>query len=304
MLAALVLLLAPPGQAAVDSPRLVVHTKTAKAPGEIVLRQVAGFDRALVRLAAGSTLTLGQAPGGALGTVAAERVSGGAVQKLSGPLVAAAPETAVCDGAAHTAVWTAALSDGAQVVATLVLAADAAPAQILVCLAGAELADAKLQLLPAVLTPPTQPGRAMWEALFSFPNGEQVASAATLALPAKLTQRAAFNRFKRTVTLTGLLQEAGAAPPVSRRVIVLVGAGARALKPLGSTSTRPTGAWSGVITNVKRTLFVQARVTVQDVDVTATACATPSFAAPCVSATEGGFTATTGVLRVTVAKRA
>jgi hypothetical protein len=292
LVAAVVLASAASARADATTPRIVVHGRTAKATSEIALQHLEGVDSALVRVDAGYVLTLGQVEGTKLGTVVAD--------KLSGALVVAPAGTPACDGVAHAAVWTAALTDGTQTVATLILAADSTPAQLLVCLAGTQLASVKLLLTRAALAPPAKAEQARWEALFSLTGGEPVTSVATLGLPVKLTLRGAYDRRKHQIALSGILLEAGAAPPARRRIVVLTGKTQARLSPIGATGTRPDGSWRGTITNARATLYVQAQAIVSDADTTGSGCTSLVFAAPCVSATAAGYTVTTAIARIQV----
>jgi hypothetical protein len=302
LLAVAAVVLAPAAHGASNDPRLVVHGRTEKAASEIVLRHVSSVSSALVLVPAGYTLTLAQAPGTALGSASADVLVDGVPKTVTG-MVAVAPEgTPSCDGLPHAAVWTLALGDGTQTLATLTLAADTQPMQLSACLAGTQIDRLTLQLAASVLAPPTQPGHPVWEALLSLADGSQVASVATLALPAKLTLKASYQRAKHLVAVAGTVLEAGAAAP-QRRVVVSIGSRPTTLTTIGATRSHDDGTWRGVITNVRRTLYVQAQVVVAEADTTATGCTPPTLTAPCVSATTAGYRATSAAVRVVVAPR-
>ncbi|MDX6514546.1 MAG: hypothetical protein QOH73_212 [Gaiellaceae bacterium] len=292
--------LAPLAHGAGTEPRLVVHGRTAKAASEVILRHVGAASTALVLVPGGYTLTLGQPAGATVGAASADQLIDGGTRTLSGAVTTAPPGTLACDGVAHAATWSVALGDGTQTLVTLTVAADSAPAQLLVCLSGSQVDRLTLQLAATVLVPPAQPARPVWEALVSLADGSQVASVATLALPAKLTLRATYQRIKHLIAVSGVVLEAGAAAPTSRRVVVSIGKQASTLTTIGATRTKPDGSWRGVITNVKRTLYVQAQAIVPEADTTATACTPPTLTAPCVSATSAGYTASSAVVRVAV----
>jgi hypothetical protein len=288
------------GADATPAPRLVVHGHSAKAASEIALEHLTGVDTALVRIDASYALALGQAPGTVLGSASAQQLVDASSHALNGPVSVAPPDATACDGAAHAAIWSIALGDGTQTVATVTVGVDPAPAQLVLCLGGTQLDSVALHLAATVLTPPKTPAHPVWEALFSLPGGDQLASVATLALPERITIRGAYQRYKHAIALAGTLREAGVAPAVARRVVVSVGTSGSALAPIGSTGSYPDGSWRGTLTNAKHTLYVRAQVVVRDADTTATACAPPTFVAPCGSATAAGYVATSQTIRVQV----
>jgi hypothetical protein len=294
-------LAAPAAHGADAPPRLVVNGRVGKVPSEIVLRHVGGLASSRIVVPGGYTLTLGQAPGTTLGSASADRADGGASRALSG-VVAVAPEgTLACDGSSHTAVWTIQLADAQAVQATVLVAADAAPATLLVCIAGTGVERLTLQLAGATLTPPAQAARPVWEALFTTPDGSDAAGVATLVIPAKVTLKGVFQRFKHQISVSGKVLEANAAAPVGRRVVVSIGNKPTTLTTIGATRTHADGSWRGVITNVRRTLYVRAQAVFPEQDTTATGCSPPTLTAPCVSATAAGYSASSGTAKVVVA---
>jgi hypothetical protein len=303
LLAVAAVVVAPAAHGASTEPRLVVHGRTGHAPSEIVLRHIASLSSALVLVPAEYTLTVGQAPGTPVANVSADVLVDGTPKTVAGVLAVAPDGTPSCDGAPHAATWTVALGDTTQTLVTLTLEADSQPVQLIACLAGSGVDRLTLQLTSTVLTPPAHPAHPVWEALLSLADGSQVASVATLALPSKLTLRASYQRPKHLVSLSGTVLEAGVAA-AQRRVVVSIGSRASTLTTIGATKSHDDGTWRGVITNVRRTLFVQAQVVVPETDTTASACAPPTLTAPCVSATAAGYTATSATVRVAVAPAA
>ena len=282
------------------APGLVVHGRTAKTASELLLQHVAAVDTAAVHVDASYALTLGQAPGTVLGSATAQQLTDTGSRALTGTVTVAPPDATSCDGVTHAAIWSIALGDGTQTFATVTVAADPTPAQLFVCLGAQRIDSLVLHLAATVLTPPKLAAHPVWEALFSLAGGDQVASVATLAVPDTLTLHGTYQRYKHAIALAGMLREAGAAPAGQRRIVVSVGASQSALAPIGGTGSHPDGSWHGTITNAKHTLFVRAQVTVRDADTTATACAPPTFIAPCGSATAAGYTATSATIRVPV----
>jgi hypothetical protein len=294
-------LAAPAAHAADATPRLVVHGRVGKVPSEIVLRHVGALASARILVPAAYTLTLGQAPGATLGSAGADQLTDAGTRPLSG-VVAVAPEgTLACDGASHAAVWTIQLADAQQVQATVLVAADPAPASLVVCLGGTGVDRLTLQLGATTLSPPGQAARPVWEALLTAPDGTDRSSVATLVIPAKVTLKGVFQRFKHQIAVSGKVLEAGAPAPVGRRVVVSIGNKATTLTAIGATRTHADGTWRGVITNVRRTLFVRAQAILPEEDTTASACTPPTLTAPCVSATAAGYSVTSGTARIVVA---
>ena len=293
---------APAAHGVTPQPQLVVHGRTARATSEIVLRHVATVSSALVLVPAGYTLTLGQPEGTPLGSASADLLVDGVAKLVTGTPTVAPAGTPSCDGAVTRRDLDAlARRRDAD-------ARDAHPRGGHGARAGprvprrVQVDRLTLQLASTVLAPPTQPARPVWEALISQADGSQVASVATLVLPAKLTLRATYQPAKHLIALSGTVLEGGAAA-AQRRVVVSVGAKASTLTTIGATRSHDDGTWRGVITNVKRTLFVQAQVVVPETNTTATACTPPTLTAPCVSATRRATRATSAAVRVAVARK-
>src|SRR4051812_26238662 len=294
-------LAAPAAHAADVQPRLVVHGRVAKVPSEIVLRHVGTLASARVLVPAAYGLTLGQPPGTTLGAASADRSADGATQSVSGPVAVAPEGTLACDGLPHTAVWTVQLAAAGAVQATVVVAADAAPAALLVCLAGTGVDRLTLQLAATTLVPPLKAARPVWEALFTAPDGMDRSSVATLVIPAKVTLKGVYQRFKHQISVSGAVLEADGTAPAGRRVVVSIGSKPTTLTTIGATRTHADGSWRGVVTNVRRTLYVRAQAVFPEEDTTATACAPPTLTAPCVSATTAGYSVTSGTAKIVVA---
>jgi hypothetical protein len=295
------MLAAPAARAADAQPRLVVNGRVGKTPSEIVLRHVGTLSSARVLVPSAYTLVLGQPSGATLGSAAADQASGGGTHALTGPVAVAPEGTLACDGSSHAAVWTIQLADAQAVQATVLVAADEAPASLLVCLAGTGVDRLTLQLAATTLTPPSKAARPVWEALFTAPDGTDRSGVATLVIPAKVTLKGAFQRFKHQIAVSGKVLEAGGPAPVGRRVVVSIGNKPTTLTTIGATRTHADGTWRGVITNVRRTLYVRAQAVFPEEDTTATACTPPTLTAPCVSATAAGYSVTSGTARVVVA---
>jgi hypothetical protein len=292
-----VLVAAPAARSDDPAPRLVVLGRVGHVPSQIVLRDVAATSSVRILIPAGYTLTLGQAPGGPRGPASATTTTG---EVLGGMVVVAPDGAAACDGAPHTAIWTLPLANATQVVTTVTIAADSSPSSLLVCTGGTNIARLVLQLSPVTLAPPTAPSHPVWEALISYPDGSQAASVSTLAIPTAVTLKGSYQRTKHQIAVSGRVLEGGAPAPAGRRVVVSIGNGPTTLTTLGATRTRANGTWLGVVTNVRKTLYVQAQVVVPEQDTTATACTPPTLTAPCVSATVAGYTATSSTVKIVV----
>ena len=98
---------------------------------------------------------------------------------------------------------------------------------------------------------------------------------------------------KRTAQLNGKVTASGAGLAGATVSITLNG------KARYRAKTSATGAYKLKIKVKKGTSVFQAKTTVAERDVTTTGCATPAVPpVPCVSATQGGFTATSKKVRL------
>jgi hypothetical protein len=157
---------------------------------------------------------------------------------------------------------------------------------------GAQLLDATFTV-NGVLTPPTSAVR--WIAFTTpytpntgTPNIAGTVEARSLVGPGAVSLNAKVtSKKKREVTVSGRVTQAGLG--VAGRVSILINGRAKA-----SATANANGSYSKkkLKGTGKRSIF-QARVTVAARDITSTGCETPTLAGvSCVSATAGGFTAT------------
>src|SRR5206468_349467 len=100
---------------------------------------------------------------------------------------------------------------------------------------------------------------------------------------------------KRTVALSGQVTAAGVAI-AGATVNVLINGKSRA-----KAKTNASGAYKLTVKLKKGKSTVQSKTTVAEQDVTTSGCASPALPPiPCVSATQGGFTATSKKLTVKI----
>jgi hypothetical protein len=233
---------------------------------------------------------------------------------LSGDVVVVPPTTNApgCDPAAtHIAVWNLALSVAGQTINLPVHVDQLAGAEaalgaykLVVCLQpddvpldtpgrspqGARLLDATFTV-NNIFTVPA--GQSIWKAITTpwasgVPNVAGTVETRALVANGTVTLAKKVNAARRLVKFTGKVTQAGTA--VSRAKVTLLVNG----KSAGFTArTNASGGYSIVLkkTGKKTTSTFQARTTVAEQDVTSTVCASPTTAAPCVSATASPFTA-------------
>ena len=107
------------------------------------------------------------------------------------------------------------------------------------------------------------------------------------------------SKAKRVVTLSGKVTASGIGIAGAAVSLLLNG------KARYTAKTTATGAYSFRLQKKKgskvTTTFFQAKVTVAERDVTATGCASPAVPPlPCVSATQGSFTATSKKIKIRI----
>jgi hypothetical protein len=238
---------------------------------------------------------------------------------LSGDVVVAGTSSApACDPVPHLAVWNLALSVAGQNI-TLPLHVDQLTGaeaalgayKLVVCLApddvpvgtpgrspnGARLLDATFTV-DNIFTVPA--GQSLWTAITTpwaggVPNAAGTVETRALVANGAVTLVKKVNAKARLVKFTGKVTQAGA-PVAGARVVLLVNG-----KSAGFTArANASGNYSVVLkkTGKKTTSTFQARTTVAERDVTSTACAAPTTAAPCVSATASPFTAVSAKMRI------
>jgi len=284
-----------------------------------------------IYLPAGYTANTSSAPGTTIGTttgVVIARDEANIDLPLTGDVIVADPATHTkdpCSPGNNLAVWILQLSVAGQTInlpvylnPTASTEAGLGSAKLSVCLSpsdtpqgspgrspfGAQLKSATFTV-NNVFTPPTGPSR--WESLWTpyaagtgVPNPAGTVQARPFVGPGGITLAGRItSKAKRVVTLTGRVGTSG---------ISVVGATVNLLlngKARYKTKTSATGAYRFRLQKKKgskvTTTFFQAQVTVAERDVTTTGCASPAIPPiPCVSATEGAFTATSKKVRIRI----
>jgi hypothetical protein len=238
---------------------------------------------------------------------------------LSGDVVVSATSAApTCDPVPHLAVWNLALSVAGQNI-TLPVHVDqlAGPEaalgayKLVVCLApddvpagtpgrspnGARLLDATFTV-NSIFTVPA--GQGIWKTITTpwaggVPNAAGTVETRAFVANGTATLAKKVNGGKRLVKFTGKVTQAGTAVSGARVSLLVNG------KTAGfSARTNGSGNFSLVLrkTGKKSTSTFQARTTVAERDITSTGCASPTTAAPCVSATASAFTAVSAKIRI------
>ncbi len=280
-------------------------------------------------------VTLGQAPGTAIGKIPAAAVYSydtNLTLPLTGAVVVADPAaipaatTAACIGAVTPqAVWMLNLELSGQSLAVPMFVSATAGAEqalggykITTCLPppdvpqdvpgraafGAQLLDAEFTV-NGIFTPPS--GAIVWEALMTpyTPGAGTINLAGTfetraLIAPAAASLKAKVNRKTHVVTLTGAV--AGGGVPLSGSVVVYRGAKPKKLSAAGTANASGGKFTSRAKAKGRKPVYFQVKVSGAETDVTAAACQQPLPAtiAPggCVSATLAPFTATSKVVKV------
>jgi hypothetical protein len=169
---------------------------------------------------------------------------------------------------------------------------------------GAQLKNATFTV-NNVFTPPA--GASRWESLWTpwgagngIPNAAGTVEARAFVGPGAITLAGAVvSKAKRIVRLQGRVTAAGVGIVGSTVNLYLNG------KARYKKKTNGSGGYSFLLQKKKgsrvTTTFFQAKVTVAERDVTATGCASPAVAPiPCVSATQGSFSATSRRIRIRI----
>ena len=266
----------------------------------------------------GYVLNATQAAGSVIGTTTGNvlaRDLGNIPVPLAGDVIVDNPANHLTDACApgtHAAVWILRLSVLGQTIALPVYVdptsgAESAlgAAKLQVCLGpadvpqgtpgrspnGAQLIDATFTV-NGVLTPPS--GAVRWIAFWTpynagtgTPNVAGTVETRSLVGPGSITLNARVTSKKRKqVTLAGSVSQSGL--PVAGRVSILINGRART-----SATATAGGRYAKRARGTGKRSTFQARVTVAARDITSTGCATPTqTGVSCVSATAGGFTAT------------
>ena len=275
---------------------------------------------------AGYTLNTSAAPGQTIGTttgVVIARDQGNIDLPLTGDVLVADPKqhaTDACSPGAQ-AVWILQLSVAGQTISlpvyinpTTGAETGLGSAKLSVCLApsdtpqgspgrspfGAQLKSATFTV-NNVFTPPT--GAVRWESLWTpYGSGNGVPNAAgtvearafvgpgAVTLAGRVTSKA-----KRVVALSGKVTASGIGIAGATVSLLLNG------KARFKAKTTATGAYSSKVKLKKGTTTFQAKVSVAERDVTTSGCASPAVPPiPCVSATQGAFTATSKKIKIRI----
>ena len=280
---------------------------------------------------AGYTLNTSAAPGGTIGTttgVVIARDQGNIDLPLTGDVLVADPAQHTkdaCSPGTNQAVWILQLSVAGQTINLPVYVNPTAGAEtglgsakLAVCLApsdtpagspgrspfGAQLKSATFTV-NNVFTPPA--GATRWESLWTpysvgngVPNVAGTVEARAFVGPGAITLGGRVtSKAKRTVSLNGKVTASGVGIAGATVSLLLNGKARYKAKTTGS------GAYSFKLQKKKgskvTTTFFQAKVTVAERDVTAAGCASPVVPPiPCVSATQGSFTATSKKIRIRI----
>jgi hypothetical protein len=266
----------------------------------------------------GYALNATQAAGSVIGTTSGNvlaRDLGNIPVPLAGDVLVDNPAnhlTDVCAPGTHAAVWILRLSVLGQTIALPVYVDPTAgtesalgAAKLQVCLGpadvpqgtpgrspnGAQLLDATFTV-NGVLTPPT--GGVRWIAFTTpynagtgTPNVAGTVETRSLVGPGAISLNTRVtSKKKKQVTVSGRVSQSGLGAAGS--VSILINGRARA-----SATANASGAYSKKVKGTGKRSTFQARVTVPARDITATGCASPTqTGVQCVSATAGGFTAT------------
>ena len=280
---------------------------------------------------AGYTLNTSATPGTTIGTangVIIARDQGGIDLPLTGDVIVDDPAKytqAPCSPGNNLAVWILQLSVAGQtislhvyVTATTAAEAGLGSAKVVTCLFpadtpqgspnrspfGAQLKNATFTV-NNVFTPPV--GAVRWESLWTpygtgngVPNAAGTVEARAFVGPGAVTLAGRVtSKARRIVTLSGKVTASGIGI-AGATVSLLLNGKARYKK-----ASSATGAYSFRVQKTKgskvTTTFFQAKVTVPESDVTASGCASPAVAPlPCVSATQGSFTATSKKIKIRI----
>jgi len=284
-----------------------------------------------IYIPAGYTLNTSAAPGTTIGTttgVVVARDQGNIDLPLTGDVIVADPAAHTkdpCSPGNNQAVWILQLSVAGQTInlpvyvnPTATVEAGLGAAKLTVCLSpsdtpqgspgrspfGAQLKSATFTV-NNVFTIPT--GNVRWESVWTpwgagngIPNAAGTVEARAFVGPGAITLAGRItSKAKRVVTLNGRVSASGIGV-VGATVSLLLNGKARY-----TTKTSGTGAYKFRLQKKKgskvTTTFFQTKVTVAERDVTTTGCASPAIPPiPCVSATQGSFTATSKKVRIRI----
>ena len=238
---------------------------------------------------------------------------------LSGDVVVSASSDApTCDPVPHLAVWNLALSVAGQSINLPVHVDQLAGAEaalgtykLVVCLApddvpvgtpgrspnGARLLDATFTV-DNIFTVPA--GQSIWKTITTpwaggVPNVAGTVETRAFVADGTVTLAKKVNAPRRLVKFTGKVTQAGTAVSGAKVSLLVNG------KSAGfNARTNGSGSFSIVLrkTGKKTTSTFQARTTVAERDITSTGCASPTTAAPCVSATASAFTAVSAKISI------
>jgi hypothetical protein len=286
--------------------------------------------RASIYVPTGTTLTTGQTPGTAIGTVKAQVSAlalAGALLPLEGQIIVAPPgavpasaQTACTQGVTPTATWLLVLQAAGQtinlpayVLPTTGPLASVSPAAIVFCLAppdipvaqggatfGAKFLSAELTLNGVISPVATGAWIAVWTP-WQAGNG-QINAAGTVVSPAAVAQAALTvkaAKLKKGAKVTGKITQ-GDTPLPSQKVTVWGGLKRNALKRLGTATTSAAGTFS--FTTLGKSAFFQVRAVAGSrpapplCTLVSAALTTAGVTAPCVNPTVNGFTAQSAVV--------
>ncbi|MGI8421494.1 MAG: hypothetical protein ACR2MU_04420 [Gaiellaceae bacterium] len=289
--------------------------------------------KATIYAPVGYRATLSQTPGTQIGTVTAKAnataISADAVLPLDGVVKVADPSTiadaaTLCTGTAtHTATWLLVLTAAGRTLSVPVYVdtttgdeAQIGSTKLQICLPppdvpeasggaafGAKLIDA-LFTVNGIFTLPASNGQYVWSGLFTpylpavgKPNpAATVESRSFVRLPVILSLNAkVLSRKNRTVSLRGALNEAMSGIAATKVTLSVNG------KASFTAKTNASGVFRGVLRVKKGTYTFRVKAVVPDRNITSTGCAGATLApAGCVSATAGGFTVLSAIVRVKV----
>jgi hypothetical protein len=280
---------------------------------------------------AGYTLNTTAAPGATIGTTTGVVIAQDQANidlPLTGDVIVADPAQHtkdLCSPGNNQAVWILQLSVAGQTInlpvyvnPTASVEAGLGAAKLSVCLSpadtpqgspgrspfGAQLKSATFTV-NNVFTPPA--GGVRWESLWTpysvgngVPNAAGTVEARAFVGPGAITLAGRVtSKPKRVVALTGKVTASGVGIAGAAVNLLLNG------KARYKAKTTASGAYSFRLQKKKgskvTTTTFQSKVSVAERDVTATGCATPAVPPiPCVSATQGAFTATSKKIRIRI----
>ena len=322
-----VAVLASAAAAAYTTPTLTITPTGARTT--IAVRQSQTDDstaKATIYAPAGTSVTLGQAPGATLGTVQAQVTAlalGGALLPLTGQILVAAAgqvpaaQQIACTGTAtHGATWLMVLQAAGQTLnvplyvdPTTGAEAAFAAAKIQVCLpppdipttSGGATFGAKLFIASFTVNGVFGAGAGTWRSLWTpyFPGNGQANAAGSVEARATVapgTATVVAARSARRVRVTGRVT-AGGRPVAGASVQIWGGTTRTALRRLATVRTNASGTYAH--TRLRGTLaWFQARTAVAARADAAGCAAAGPLPVQCVNATLSGFAARSAVSRM------